>query len=129
MKVIKTNWINIVGVFLITFMYVAISACLHSATFAQAIFGAILSICLYGMMFWALFIILLVVIDLLLIVKNQTSLTLKLLIEWVIISSPFIYWAIRYREGIFVAAIIAFLITQFIRRNRIEVISKYNSKV
>ena len=120
MKVIKTNWINIVGVFLITFIYVAISASLHSATFVQAIFGAILSVGLYGMMFWAFFIAALIILDLLLIVKNKNNLTTKLLIEWLIISSPFIYWVVKYKEWIFLIAVIAFLIAQLLREKLIN---------
>jgi uncharacterized integral membrane protein len=123
MKIIKTNWINLIGVFIAVFLY-AIVLNLNdtnvSRNLFQSILPALILIFLYGVMFWVLFIILLVVLDLLFIVKDQNNLTIKLLIEWVIISSPFIYWAIRYREGIFVAAITAFLITQFIRGNRIR---------
>ena len=123
MKIIKTNWINLIGVFIAVFLY-AIVLNLNdtnvSRNLFQSILPALILVCLYGILFWALFIILLVVLDLLFIVKDQTNLTAKLLIEWFIISSPFIYWAVRYREGIFIAAIIAFLITQFIRQKRIR---------
>jgi hypothetical protein len=123
MKIIKTNWINLIGVFIAVFLY-AIVLNLNdtnvSRNLFQSILPALILVCLYGILFWALFIILLVVLDLLFIVKDQTNLTVKLLIEWFIISSPFIYWAVRYREGIFIAAIIAFLITQFIRQKRIR---------
>jgi hypothetical protein len=122
MKIIKTNWINLIGVFIAVFIY-AIALNLNdtnvSRNLFQSILPALMLVCLYGILFWALFIILLVVLDLL-IIKNQTNLTVKLLIEWFIISSPFIYWAVRYKEGIFIAAIIAFLITQFIRQMRIR---------
>lgn len=123
MKILKTNWINLIGVFITVFLY-AIVLNLNdtnvSRNLFQSILPALILVCLYGILFWALFIILLVVLDLLFIVKDQTNLTAKLLIEWFIISSPFIYWAVRYREGIFIAAIIAFLITQFIRQTRIR---------
>ena len=122
MKIIKTNWINLIGVFIAVFIY-AIALNLNdtnvSRNLFQSILPALMLVCLYGILFWALFIILLVVLDLL-IIKNQTNLTVKLLIEWFFISSPFIYWAVRYKEGIFIAAIIAFLITQFIRQMRIR---------
>jgi len=123
MKIIKTNWINLIGVFIAVFIY-AIVLNLNdtnvSRNLFQSILPALILVCLYGILFWALFILLLVVLDLIFIVKDQTNLTAKLLIEWLIISSPFIYWAVRYREWIFVAAIIAFLITQFIRQKRIR---------
>jgi hypothetical protein len=106
-------------VFLITFIYMAISALLHSATFVQAIFGGLLSVCLYGKMFWGGFIVALVVLDLLLIIHNQNNLKVKLIIEWFIINIPLIYWTIKYSEWILLVAVIAFLITQLLREKRI----------
>jgi len=123
MKIIKTNWINLIGVFIAVFIY-AIFLNLNdtnvSRNLFQSILPALILVCLYGILFWALFILLLVGLDLIFIVKDQTNLTAKLLIEWLIISGPFIYWAVRYREWIFVVAIIALLITQFIRQKRIR---------
>ena len=81
-------------------------------------------VCLYGILFWALLILLLVLLDLIFFVRDQTNLTVKLLIEWLIISSPFIYWAVKYREWIFIAGIVALLITQFIRQKRIRNFAK-----
>jgi hypothetical protein len=123
MKIIKTNWINLLGVFIAVFLYAIflnLTDTNVSRNLFQSILPALMLVCLYGILFWALFIILLVVFDLLFIVKDQRNLTVKLLIEWLIISSPFIYWAARYREWIFVAAIMALLITQFIRKRRIK---------
>src|ERR1700758_4643000 len=123
MKIIKTNWINLAGVFIAVFIYAIVLNLTDinvSRNLFQSILPALILVCLYGVLFWALFILLLVVLDLIFIVKDQTNLTAKLLIEWLIISSPFIYWAIRYREWIFVAAILALLITQFIRQKRIK---------
>jgi hypothetical protein len=123
MKIIKTNWINLIGVFIAVFIY-AIVLNLNdtnvSRNLFQSILPALILVCLYGILFWALFILLLVGLDLIFIVKDQTNLTAKLLIEWLIISSPFIYWTVRYREWMFVVAIIALLITQSIRQKRIR---------
>lgn len=96
---------------------------LHQPAFNlfQAFIAAGISVCLYGMMFWGLFILSLVILDMLLIVRNQNNLKVKLLLEWLIISSPFIYWTVRYKVWIFLVAIIAFLITQLLRE---KVISK-----
>ena len=122
MKIIKTNWINLVGVFIAAFVY-AIVLNINDTNVSRSVFQsflpALILVCLYGILSWILFMVLLVVLDLIFIVKDQTNLTVKLLIEWLIISSPFIYWAVRYREWVFVAAITAFLITQLIRQKRI----------
>jgi hypothetical protein len=75
-------------------------------------------------MFWGLFAVLLVVGDLLFIVRDQKKLRIKLLIEWGVISSPFIYWTIKYGEWIFAAALITFFITQFLRERLITKVTR-----
>lgn len=129
MKIIKTNWINIIGVFIAVFLY-AIALNLIDTNVSRNVFQSVLPalilVCLYGLVFWVLLILLLVILDLLLIVKKPNNLTIKLLIEWLIIGSPFIYWAVRYGQGIFIAGVISLLITQFIRWKRIKAISKFS---
>jgi hypothetical protein len=120
MIVLRTNWINIAGVFIITYFYVIANVLLHSGTFIQAIFGGLISICLYGMMFWAGFAVSLILVDILFIMRNKKHLKRKLLIEWLLISSPFIYWSIEYREWIFMVAIMAFLCSQLYRERLIK---------
>jgi len=123
MKIIKTNWINLLGVFVVVFLYAIILNLTDtnvSRNLFQAIIGSLILVCGYGIMFWGLFIIALVILDLILIVNNQKNLRIKLIIEWLIISAPFIYWTIKYHEWIFVAGIAAFLIMQFIRLTEIQ---------
>ena len=67
-----------------------------------------------------LFLVSLIVLDLLIILRNRNHLKEKLLIEWLIISSPFIYWTIKYNEWIFAVAIVAFLLSQLIRERLIK---------
>jgi len=81
MKIIKTNWINLIGVFVITYFYIIADVLIHSGTFIQAIVGGLISICLYGKMFWGLFIASLIVLDFLLFSRNQNHLKAKFLIE------------------------------------------------
>lgn len=122
MKVILTNWINLLGVFLVTYVFIAIWALIDrnlSYNIFQALLAALFSVLGYGMMLWGLFIILLSTFDLILIVPNKGNLRIRLLIEWLIVSSPFIFWTIKYNEWIFLVAIGAFLITQLIREKKI----------
>ncbi|MDQ6482688.1 hypothetical protein [Dyadobacter sp. LHD-138] len=122
MKILTTNWINILGVFIVTLFYAVIlnhsDSNLNYNIFQSVVAGLIL-ICLYGMMFWGLFIISLIVADLLLIVWSQKLLKQKLLLEWLLVSSPFIYWVIKYQEWISLIGIIAFFITQLLREKLI----------
>ena len=125
MKIIQTNWINIVGVFEAVLLYYIIYNLTNddgvTRNFLQSILASIILIVLYGMIFWVFFIIALVILDLFLIAFNQTNLKLKLLVEWFIISSLFFYWAIIYEQQrwIYIVAIIAFLITQLLREKLI----------
>jgi len=118
MKIIKTNWINATGVFIAVFLY-AIILNLHdvnaSTNLFQSILPALILVGLFGFVFWMFFIALLVILDLLLLVKNRNNLIGKILLEWLLIGSPFIYWGIKYKEWIFIIAVIAFLITQMMR--------------
>jgi hypothetical protein len=118
MRILTTNWINILGVFVSMLLYSVIFNQLNNDlgyNIFQSIVGGLILICLYGMMFWGLFVISLIVLDLLLIVRNQNNLRIKLSIEWAIISAPFIYWAIRYQEWVFLVSVLAFLLTQLFR--------------
>ncbi|PWJ57014.1 hypothetical protein CLV98_109123 [Dyadobacter jejuensis] len=122
MKILTTNWINIFGVFIVTLFYAVIlnysNSNLNYNIFQSVVAGLIL-ICLYGMIFWGLFIISLIVADLLLIVWSQKLLKQKLLLEWLLVSSPFIYWVIKYQEWISLIGIITFFITQLLRERLI----------
>lgn len=122
MKIIFTNWINLLGIFGAVFVFLFVSA-LTAANLSYNIFQSILvalfSVIAYGMMFWAFLIVSLVVLDLILIVPNKSMLKIKLIIEWLIISSPFIYWTIKYHEWIFAVGIVSFFITQLLREKYI----------
>jgi hypothetical protein len=126
MRIIRTNWINITGVFIITYFYVIADVLIHSGTFVQAVLGGLISICLYGMMFWGMFLVSLIILDFLIIMRNRNHLKAKLIIEWLLISSPFIYWTIKYCEWIFAVAIIAFLMSQLLRERLIKQARRLN---
>jgi hypothetical protein len=122
MKIILTNWITLLGVFTGVFAH-AVVLTLTMTNLSYNIFIAIIvalfSVIAYGMMFWALFIVSLVLLDLILIIPNRNNLKIRLVIEWLIISSPFIYWTIKYHEWIFAVGIVSFLITQLLREKYI----------
>lgn len=125
MKILYTNWINIIGIFTALFLYTTIFNLLDpnvSRNLFQAIFASLILIFLYGIIFWVGFVLVLTILDLIIIVPNQNNLRLKLFLEWIIISTPFIYWAIIYdrQRYIFLVAVITFLITQLLRERLIK---------
>jgi hypothetical protein len=70
------------------------------------------------MIFWIGFITFLLILDLIMFsfLREQQYVTLKLTMEWLIISAPFIYWFLKYGQWIFLVAVFAFLLGQYLRR-------------
>lgn len=125
MKIISTNWINILGVFIAVLIFSTVRNLVDteiSRTVFQAFFATLILICLYGLLFWLSFAVCLILLDLILIVKNQGGLRSRIFIEWFIISTPFIYWAVIYerQRWLFLVAVFAFLITQMMREKLIR---------
>jgi hypothetical protein len=125
-KIFLTNWINMVGIFIAVYLSTVISELLKiqsandiSSALGVGFLGGLFAIVFYGSIFWAGFAIAMFVMDFILMNKNKEQLRLKLLIEWILISSPFIYWFIQYTEWIFLVAVISFFITQAFRVKRI----------
>lgn len=119
LKVFFTNWVNITLIFVATYVATVISALVSGKfSFTHAVFGSVYSVALYGIMFWIGFIVCVLILDIILFGFNREikHTTLKLFIEWLIISAPFIYWLIEYGEWIFLIAVLAFLLGQYIRR-------------
>lgn len=133
LKIFFTNWINLLGIFLAAYVFSIINALIEIRTTADVgnalrvgFLGGLLGIILYGVMFWLGFIVCLFLLDIVLMNGNKKTLRVKLLIEWLLLSVPFIYWFIRYMQWIFLVAVIAFFITQFLRSKKIENLLSFN---
>jgi hypothetical protein len=123
MEIIKTNWITVLGIFTMVFLYAIylnVTDINVSRNIFQSILPALILVVLYGALFWLLFLALLVLLDIFFVAKVKIDLRVRLLIEWVIVSIPFIYWAIRYRQWIFIVAVFAFLVTQLLREKSLR---------
>lgn len=121
-QIIFTNWVNLVVILLITFAFSVINSIINANfTFGEAIFGSIYLVAGYGIMFWIGFITLIGALDMTLfsITKQIQYIKHILVIEWLLISLPFFYWLVKYSEWIFLVAIIAFSIGQFLRQKYI----------
>lgn len=128
-KILATNWVNLLGVFMITFLSVFLNSYFnYSATLTQAFYGTCILVCYYGIIFWVGFTILLIIFDLIFIISFKRIYEKMIILEWLIISLPFIYWTIKYKQWVFLVAIIAFFITQMVRKKLIEKILK-NSEI
>lgn len=119
LQIFFTNWINLIVILISTFVFLFLSAILtENFSFGQAVFGSAFVVLVYGIMIWIGFFILIGILDFVLfsIMKQIKYINYKLGLEWLLISSPLIYWLIKYNQWIFLVAIFAFLIGQYIRR-------------
>ena len=123
-RVILTNWINLVGVFLVVYLCAFLMS-YTSTNFSilQSLFSLFILVGLYGLLFWVGFSLELILLDFLLI--NSKHITSKLITEWVLICTPIIYCTIKYNEWILLSGVIAFLITQFLRKKMILMAVEY----
>ena len=118
-KIVLTNWINIIAIFIVVYIAGFISAIIRDKfTVSKALYGTTYSVLGYGIVFWIGFFILISLFDFLLFSfdRQPKYTTYKLAVEWLVISSPFIYWFIRYNQWVFLVAVLAFLLGQYIRR-------------
>lgn len=121
-RIYLTNWINLGVVFLFVYIAGFLSALLNDKfTIREAFFGTTYSVVLYGMLFWLGFILSVFILDTILfsIYREPKYVFIKLIIEWLIISLPFIYWLCKYNQWIFLVAVLAFLIGQYLRQTPI----------
>lgn len=126
LKIFLTNWINILVIFIAVYATVIISELLQIQStqdipdaLSTGFLGGLFAIIFYGAVFWIGFVIAMFLLDFVFMNENLQRLDLKLLIEWVFVSSPFIYWFAKYSQWVFLVAVIAFFISQSIRRKKI----------
>lgn len=86
-RIYLTNWVNVLGIFLATYISIVIS---DINNFPYTLFFSLYSIIGYGFMFWCGFLTLILILDFILISSNSIIFKI-LIIEWFIISIPFAY--------------------------------------
>jgi hypothetical protein len=85
---------------------------------AKVIFNAPFLIFTYGLILLAAFYLAIVLLDVFLLTTLKIGVRYIMLLEWVIISPVFIYWAVKYTYWLWIVLITSFLITQLIRSSR-----------
>lgn len=121
-KLLKTNLINIIIVFIVVYIYSVIRA-MKEADFNifQGMFSALILVVLYGMFFWIAFFILLLLTNVFVLKKSsKQTFYVMFVIQTVVVSIPFIYLGIYYEEWIFIVGVIGFLVSQMYRSKKIR---------
>ena len=124
LKVIRTIWVNIITVSIVVYIYVIIYGMFNSSetilnSLLIGLFGGIVLIYGYGLLFWIYYLTITIIFSLLFINKNEKNLNLKLITESILVISPFIYWILQYSTWVFLIALVGFLSSQFIFRKKI----------
>lgn len=123
MRVLVTNWVNVLGVLIVLLFYSTIINFQNNSleyNFLQSIVAGFILVCFYGLIFWGLFIVALIILDIFLLMRCQGHIKKMLLLEWCLISTPFLFWTFKYQESIFLIGVFTFLITQLIRKKYIQ---------
>ena len=123
LKILGTNWINLLGIFAAVYFDAAVVARIYQPDFNlfQCLVSAAISVCLFGIIFgWDLYSQSFFLDILLFGIAAGENVKARLFIECILISAPMIYWSILYKHCIFIVAVVAFLFTQYLRSRKIS---------
>ena len=132
-KYLLSNWIHILGFYITTYIsliFFKITGITEDYSWAVVLSSFIFSIPLlfliYGLPFiFGFYLIILIMDTIIYLLKIEWSL-LVLVIQWLMISIPFIYWAFRYDYWLWCTLSFSFLVTQIIRKRKINKIKSLN---
>ncbi len=125
LKTLTTNWIHIVGFYLATYLTLVIGSIFDPTEGWEPIIltgfvAALLLFYVYGYVVIGWFYLTIVIMDIAAFSWKNKWIRETLIVEWIIISVPFIYWAFKYEYWLWIALSISFLTTQMLRMKRIE---------
>ena len=128
-KIILTNWVHLVGFYLVTYLSIILFALFGFEGYtienwAQTIFLNLIMILYlifgYGFLPLVGFFGVIVILDLICFNFVRTKTTWILFLEWVLIIPTFLLWAFKYEYWLWIALIISFGITQWLRERKIK---------
>jgi hypothetical protein len=125
--ILKSNWIHLLGIYVcIEAMMIGLAMYQLYQTHdwsmlpAQLLLSAPFLMFTWGLIFIGAFYIMQLLLDFVLFTTVNKSPRFIVIMEWIVISPVFIYWAVKYQYWLWIALVIAFLFTQFIRSRRID---------
>jgi hypothetical protein len=126
-KIISTNWVHLVGFYVTTYLSLILFKLFGldtSDSWVAVLLISILTIPLlffvYGVKIVGGFYFALLLLDIIAFSSIRKRRIEILIVEWWIISIPFIYWAFKYQYWLWITLSISFLVTQMIRLQRIK---------
>lgn len=131
LKIIGTNWTHLLGFYLTTYLSFIIFKLIGleddyewEAILGWGLFSSLFLILTYGLKILGYFVLTIVLMDIVSFSWHNKWTKATLIIQWTIISIPFIYWAFEYEYWLWITLSISLLTTQLIRGKRIELIKQ-----
>jgi hypothetical protein len=124
LKIIGTNWIHLLGFYISTYFATIIFQLIGihryqgyswSTTLFMNLAGILFLFFTYGLIFILAFYLLLILMDFIAFRYTKLPVIYIILIEWVLLSPPFIYWAFTEDYWLWLALVISLLGTQLVR--------------
>ncbi len=125
LKTLTTNWIHIVGFYFATYLTIVIGSIFDPTEGWEPIIltgfvAALLLFFVYGYVIVGWFYLVIVGMYIVAFSWKNKRTRQTLIIEWIIISAPFIYWAFEFQYWLWIVLSISLLITQMLRLKRIK---------
>jgi len=135
LKIISTNWTHLVGFYLTTYLSFILFKIIGLGDDYEwdilwfGFISAGLLFIVYGLNILGYFVLAIATMDIISFCWSNKWTKETLIIQWIIISTPFTFWAFEYEYWLWITLSISFLITQMIRRRGIENINKKTGTV
>lgn len=124
-KIISTNWIHLVGFYLATYLTIVVGEFFDPTEGWEPIVltgfvAALMLFIVYGYVIIGWFYLAILIMDIGAFSWKNNWTKRTLILEWIIISTPFIFWAVEYKYWLWITLSVSLLLTQLMRARRIE---------
>lgn len=128
-----TNWVHLLGFYVTTYLSIILFTVTEHERYQGGNWTSILLLSLisipflfftYGLLYVVYFFALIIIMDISGFSWTKWKPIQILLLEWLIIVPPFIYWAFKYDYWLWLTLSVSFLLTQLYRRRQIEKIKR-----
>lgn len=128
LNIIKTNWVHFVGFYITSYISIILFKLLgidgvNESWMQTILLNFIMVLFLfftYGLIIILSFFLAITILDLVAFHFTKLKVIEILIIEWLLIISPFIYWAFKYEYWLWICLSISFLCTQYIRKKWLD---------
>lgn len=125
LKIISTNWIHLVGFYITTYLTLVIGGIFDPTEGWQPLIltgflAALMLFAIYGYAIIGWFYLTIFVMDMAAFSWKSRWTRGILIVEWLIISAPFVYWAFKYEYWLWITLSMSLLATQMLRKKSID---------